>query len=75
LSLPVKVASVQAKLKTLDGLPGLLLNVTKALNKFAQEAEIESTDSDSDETRMNSSMVEHSRTKKLKKFDFITEDI
>ncbi|GJU08512.1 hypothetical protein Tco_1124942, partial [Tanacetum coccineum] len=30
------VASVQAKLKTLDALPGLLLNVTKALNKFAQ---------------------------------------
>ncbi|GJV24093.1 hypothetical protein Tco_1376788 [Tanacetum coccineum] len=31
-----EVASVQAKLKTLDALPGLLLNVTKALNKFAQ---------------------------------------
>ncbi|GJR63562.1 hypothetical protein Tco_1505724, partial [Tanacetum coccineum] len=30
------VASVQAKLKTLDALPGLLLNVTKALNKFSQ---------------------------------------
>nr|GEZ99008.1 hypothetical protein [Tanacetum cinerariifolium] len=30
------VASVQVKLKTLDTLPGLLLNVTKALNKFAQ---------------------------------------
>ncbi|GKB82703.1 hypothetical protein Tco_0949598 [Tanacetum coccineum] len=30
------VASVQAKLKTLDALRGLLLNVTKALNKFAQ---------------------------------------
>ncbi|GKA85020.1 hypothetical protein Tco_0806674 [Tanacetum coccineum] len=36
LSLPVQVLSVQAKLKTLDALPGLLLNVTKALNKFAQ---------------------------------------
>ncbi|GKE39958.1 hypothetical protein Tco_1463363 [Tanacetum coccineum] len=36
LSLPVQVASVQAKLKTLDALPSLLLNVTKALNKFAQ---------------------------------------
>ncbi|GJY73212.1 hypothetical protein Tco_0477643 [Tanacetum coccineum] len=36
LSLPVQVASVQAKLKTLDALPGLLLNVTKALNKFTQ---------------------------------------
>ncbi|GJT36076.1 hypothetical protein Tco_0926495 [Tanacetum coccineum] len=31
-----QVASVQAKLKTLDALPCLLLNVTKALNKFAQ---------------------------------------
>nr|GEV40320.1 hypothetical protein [Tanacetum cinerariifolium] len=30
------VASVQAKLKTLDAFPGLSLNVTKALNKFAQ---------------------------------------
>ncbi|GKB80269.1 hypothetical protein Tco_0947164 [Tanacetum coccineum] len=29
------VASFQAKLKTLDALPGLLLNVIKALNKFA----------------------------------------
>nr|GEU35270.1 hypothetical protein [Tanacetum cinerariifolium] len=31
-----KVESAQAKLKTLDALPGLLLNVTKALNKFAE---------------------------------------
>ncbi|GKC07222.1 hypothetical protein Tco_0998832 [Tanacetum coccineum] len=36
LLLPVQVSSVQAKLKTLDALPSLLLNVTKALNKFAQ---------------------------------------
>ncbi|GJT54587.1 hypothetical protein Tco_0989641 [Tanacetum coccineum] len=36
VSLPVQVASVQAKLKTLDALPSLLLNVIKALNKFAQ---------------------------------------
>ncbi|GJR20709.1 hypothetical protein Tco_0969236 [Tanacetum coccineum] len=36
ISLSVQVASVQAKLKTMDALPGLLLNVTKALNKFAQ---------------------------------------
>ncbi|GJR12308.1 hypothetical protein Tco_0794960 [Tanacetum coccineum] len=35
-SLTSQVASVQAKLKTLDALPCLLLNVTKALNKFAQ---------------------------------------
>ncbi|GJQ96300.1 hypothetical protein Tco_0007439 [Tanacetum coccineum] len=36
VSLPVQVASVQAKLKTLDALPSLLLNITKALNKFSQ---------------------------------------
>nr|GEV41122.1 hypothetical protein [Tanacetum cinerariifolium] len=36
LSLPVQVATVQAKLKTLDVLPGLLSHVTTALNKFAQ---------------------------------------
>ncbi|GJT09733.1 hypothetical protein Tco_0856775 [Tanacetum coccineum] len=36
LSLPGQVASVQAKLKTLYALPGLLSHVTKALNKFAQ---------------------------------------
>ncbi|GJS24525.1 hypothetical protein Tco_0453157 [Tanacetum coccineum] len=111
------VASVQAKLKTLDDLSGLLLNVTKALNKFAQvldsasskdrdqsipsacqadtmpaeggayhkgkkeisleESEKETTNSDSnddDETHVTGSMVEPSITKKLKKFDFITED-
>ncbi|GKG29882.1 hypothetical protein Tco_0419780, partial [Tanacetum coccineum] len=40
-----------------------------------EEAEKESTDSDSDdETHVSGSMVEPSRTKKLKKFDFITED-
>ncbi|GKD94753.1 hypothetical protein Tco_1374590, partial [Tanacetum coccineum] len=32
----LQVALVQAKLKTLDALPGLFLNVTKVLNKFAQ---------------------------------------
>nr|GEW02956.1 hypothetical protein [Tanacetum cinerariifolium] len=36
LSLPIQVASIQAKLKTVDSLPSLLLNVTKSLNKFAQ---------------------------------------
>ncbi|GJS30870.1 hypothetical protein Tco_0491490 [Tanacetum coccineum] len=35
ISLPRQVASVQAKLKTLDALPSLLSHVTKALNKFA----------------------------------------
>ncbi|GJZ92020.1 hypothetical protein Tco_0664085 [Tanacetum coccineum] len=103
ISLPELVASVQAKLKTLDALPSLLLNVTKALNKFAQvldstnleagypsvsladkgkkamsseEAEKDSTNSDSnddDKTHVTGFMVESSKTKKLKKFDFITE--
>ncbi|GJS03591.1 hypothetical protein Tco_0320099 [Tanacetum coccineum] len=42
---------------------------------YLEEAEKESTDSDSDdETHVTGSMVEPSRTKKLKKFDFITED-
>ncbi|GJW33070.1 hypothetical protein Tco_0053102 [Tanacetum coccineum] len=117
------VASVQAKLKTLDALPGQAdtrptegdkdtnqatisqifqrranKNIEKDnLNKnkpqtettpppnppedkgkkdlSLEEAEKESTDSDSDdETRVTSSMVEPSRIKKLKKFDFITED-
>nr|GEV47022.1 hypothetical protein [Tanacetum cinerariifolium] len=36
LSLLAKVESAQAKLKTLDALPSLLLNVTKSLNKFAE---------------------------------------
>ncbi|GJW83716.1 hypothetical protein Tco_0156861 [Tanacetum coccineum] len=41
----------------------------------SEEAEKESTDSNSDdETHVTGSIVEPSRTKKLKKFDFITED-
>ncbi|GKB42839.1 hypothetical protein Tco_0887781 [Tanacetum coccineum] len=43
----------------------------------SEEAEKESTNSDSnddDETHVTGSMVESSTTKKLKKFDFITED-
>nr|GEU78192.1 hypothetical protein [Tanacetum cinerariifolium] len=68
LSLPVQVASVQAKLKTLDALPG-----KKALS--LEEAKKESTNIDSyDETHVTGSMVEPSNTKKLKKFVFITED-
>ncbi|GJT62934.1 hypothetical protein Tco_1006467 [Tanacetum coccineum] len=66
LLLPAQVASVQAKLKTLDDLPSLLLNVTQALNKFTQgkkamsskDAEEVSTESDSDDetTHVPSSM-------------------
>ncbi|GJZ20535.1 hypothetical protein Tco_0557125 [Tanacetum coccineum] len=41
----------------------------------SEEAEKESTDSDSDdETHMIGSMVESSRIKKVKKFNFVTED-
>ncbi|GJX59804.1 hypothetical protein Tco_0291194 [Tanacetum coccineum] len=40
-----------------------------------EEAEKESTESDSDdETHMTGSMVESSRIKKQKKFDFVTEE-
>nr|GEX54597.1 hypothetical protein [Tanacetum cinerariifolium] len=110
-----QLSSAQPKLKTLDALPSLLLNVIKALNKFAEvlkststkagdqsvhsaeqadtmpgehikkdkgkkvlslkEAEKESTKSDSDdEAHVTGSMVESSKTKKLKKFDFVTEE-
>nr|GEU63399.1 hypothetical protein [Tanacetum cinerariifolium] len=43
LSLPAKVESAQAKLKSLDALPSLFLNVIKALNKFAEVLESTST--------------------------------
>nr|GEZ03597.1 reverse transcriptase [Tanacetum cinerariifolium] len=66
LSVPNQVASVQAKLKTLDALPSLLL-------KDAKEERTKS-DSDDDETHVTSSMVESSRLKKAKKFDFVTKD-
>nr|GEX58026.1 putative reverse transcriptase domain-containing protein [Tanacetum cinerariifolium] len=128
LLLPVQIASAQAKLKTLDALPSLLLNVTRALDRRAkknakagkinqknqqpkqttppttpiitthlqspprrssqperehikkdkgkkvlssEEAEKESTKIDSDdEAHVSGYMVESSKTKKLKKFDF-----
>ncbi|GJS76363.1 hypothetical protein Tco_0726244 [Tanacetum coccineum] len=38
-----EVKTVQAKLKTLDALPSLLLNVTQALNKFAQVLDSDSS--------------------------------
>nr|GEW16310.1 hypothetical protein [Tanacetum cinerariifolium] len=43
VSLPVQVASVQAKLKILDALPCLLLSVTNALNMFAQVLDSDSS--------------------------------
>nr|GEV21462.1 hypothetical protein [Tanacetum cinerariifolium] len=137
-----EVASAQAKLKTLDALPSLLLNVTRALDRRADkiaeaekenlnqqsnpttpptttpinpqiitttsqmqtplqslprsssqpegvhikkdkgkkvmssdEAEKESTESESNEKAyVTGSMVESSKTKKLKKFDFVIKD-
>ncbi|GJQ94593.1 hypothetical protein Tco_0005732 [Tanacetum coccineum] len=52
VSLPIQVASFQAKLKTLDALPSLLLNVTKALNKFAQVLDSASSKA-GDQTKKN----------------------
>ncbi|GJY78393.1 hypothetical protein Tco_0484194, partial [Tanacetum coccineum] len=77
LSLPAKVESAQAKLKTLDALPSLLLNVTK-LETNLQVLELHSTKSwrsnDSDEeAHVTDSMVKSFKEKKLKKFDFVTE--
>ncbi|GJS92196.1 hypothetical protein Tco_0774832 [Tanacetum coccineum] len=66
----LQVEMVQAKLKTLDA---LLNKGKKALS--LEEAKKESTDSDfDDETHVTGSMVEPYRTKKLKQFNFITED-
>ncbi|GJZ11725.1 hypothetical protein Tco_0546484 [Tanacetum coccineum] len=129
-----QVASIQAKIKTLDALPSLLNKVTKALNKFAQviesaskkardlivpsvglagthpaeaekntqhppksssqlegelikkdkdkesmslkDVEEEGAESDFDDDTINltGSMVESSKKKKMKKFDFVTKD-
>nr|GEY48005.1 hypothetical protein [Tanacetum cinerariifolium] len=83
LALPVHVASVQAKLKTLDALLGSPQpegeHIKKDKGKKAmslEEAEKESTNSvsDNDKTHVTGFMVESSRTKKLKKFDFKTKD-
>ncbi|GKB12417.1 hypothetical protein Tco_0846340, partial [Tanacetum coccineum] len=68
-----------AKLNTLDDLPNLVKNIKKDKGKKAlslEEAEKESTnsDSDDDETHVTGSMVESSRIKKVKKFDFVPED-
>ncbi|GJX99671.1 hypothetical protein Tco_0356690 [Tanacetum coccineum] len=52
VSLPVQVVSVQAKLKTLDDLPSLLLNVIKALNKFAHVLDSASSKA-GDQTKKN----------------------
>nr|GEU54405.1 hypothetical protein [Tanacetum cinerariifolium] len=119
VSLHVQFASVQAKLKTLDALLGLLLNVTKSLNRFAQvldsisskvrdqsvpsagqadrssqtegdhmkkdkgkkamsskDVKEVSTESDSnvETTHVPGSMVESSKKKELKKFNFVTKN-
>nr|GEY90637.1 hypothetical protein [Tanacetum cinerariifolium] len=63
--LKTQVESAQAKLKTLDALSSLLLNVIKALNKFAKSDE---------EAHVTRSMVKSYKEKKLKKFDFVIED-
>ncbi|GJZ41266.1 hypothetical protein Tco_0588152 [Tanacetum coccineum] len=85
LALPSKVSSVQAKLKTLDALPSLL-NEGELIKKYKGKATMSSKDDEEKETESNSendsendytnpadSMVESSKKKKLKKFDFVTE--
>ncbi|GJV25661.1 integrase, catalytic region, zinc finger, CCHC-type containing protein [Tanacetum coccineum] len=55
----------------------IITTTTQMQSPLQKEAEKESTNSDSnddDETHVTGSMVEPSTTKKLKKFDFITED-
>ncbi|GJR00371.1 hypothetical protein Tco_0523355 [Tanacetum coccineum] len=80
-----QVEMVQSKLKTLDTLPihqkaplSLRGHIKKDNGKKAmslEEADKESINSDSDdETHMIGSMVETSRIKKAKKYDFVTED-
>ncbi|GKA44763.1 hypothetical protein Tco_0737559 [Tanacetum coccineum] len=86
LALPSQVSSVQAKLKTLDALlipqeallklRGSLSRKTKARQTMSsKDDEEEETESDSENDYANpvNSMVESSKKKKLKKFDFVTE--
>ncbi|GJZ70292.1 hypothetical protein Tco_0633842 [Tanacetum coccineum] len=49
-------------------------NGKKAMSSKDAEEESTESDSDDDETHMTCSMVESSRIKKAKKFDFFTED-
>ncbi|GJV28405.1 hypothetical protein Tco_1384853, partial [Tanacetum coccineum] len=46
----------------------------KALSSEEAMKESNESDSDDDETHLSGSMVESSRIKKVKKFDFVTED-
>ncbi|GJX84374.1 hypothetical protein Tco_0335148 [Tanacetum coccineum] len=81
-----KVSSVQAKLKTLDALlipQEALLKLRGSLSRqikarqtmSSKDDEEEETESDSENDYANpvNSMVESSKKKKLKKFDFVTE--
>ncbi|GJT92537.1 hypothetical protein Tco_1081382 [Tanacetum coccineum] len=81
LSVPTQVEAVASKKTKDDSVPsaGQAEHIKKDKGKIAlssEEAKKESTDSDSDddETRMTVSMVESSRMKKVKQFDFITKD-
>ncbi|GJR81118.1 hypothetical protein Tco_0151903 [Tanacetum coccineum] len=79
LSVPGQVSSVQAKIKTLDALPSLLNKgelIKKDKGKKAmssKDAEEEGTKSETDEANLIGPIVETSKKKKLKKFDFVTE--
>ncbi|GKD47353.1 hypothetical protein Tco_1271998 [Tanacetum coccineum] len=68
-SVPTQMESIQAKLKTLDALPK---KGKKAMSlKYAKE---EGSESKSDNTiHLTGSLVESSKKKKLKRFDFVTK--
>ncbi|GJY71638.1 hypothetical protein Tco_0475341 [Tanacetum coccineum] len=83
LVVPSQFKMVQAKLKTLDVLLSSSRTEGEHIKKdngkkdlSLEEAVKESTGSDynDDETYLSGSMVESSRIKKVKKFDFVTED-
>nr|GEX01277.1 retrovirus-related Pol polyprotein from transposon TNT 1-94 [Tanacetum cinerariifolium] len=74
LAVPSQVEMVQAKLKTLDALPSQAGNQPAEGEKNTNQGTSTESNSDDDETHLSRSMVESSRIKKVKKFDFVTED-
>nr|GEW69047.1 hypothetical protein [Tanacetum cinerariifolium]GEW80374.1 hypothetical protein [Tanacetum cinerariifolium] len=86
LALPSQVFSVQSKLKILDAIPGPprsspqtegeLIKKDKGIATMSsKDNEEEDTESDfeNDYTKLHDLIVESSKKKKLKKFDFVTE--
>nr|GEX72219.1 hypothetical protein [Tanacetum cinerariifolium] len=69
-----QTVTIQAKLKTLDALPSLLLNVTKAFNKFVQgSSQSEGEHIKKDKGKKAVSPKDAEEKKEFKKFDFVTE--